>query len=70
MTPVDIRNETWESLQARVTGLRLAVLDAWRLHGPGTTRDIAARSDMDLLTFRPRTTELVELGLVRMCGDR
>lgn len=66
MKPIDHRNETWEALQERVQGLRLAVLDAWRAHGPGTTREVARRSGIDLLTFRPRTTELVQLGLVQL----
>lgn len=66
MKPVDYRNETWESLQTRVHGLRLAALNAWRQHGPGTTRAVAARSGIDILTFRPRTTELFQLGLLAL----
>jgi hypothetical protein len=70
MNPIDLRNETWETLQARVTGLRLAVLDAWRTHGQGTTRMLALRSGIDILIVRPRTTELVDLGLVRLVGRK
>lgn len=64
MKPVDYRNETWDSLRARLTSLRLTALMAWRAHGPGTTREVAQRSGFDLLSFRPRTTELVQIGLV------
>lgn len=64
MRPIDYRNETWDALQARVHGQRLAALNAWRAHGPGTTREVAQRSGIDLLTLRPRTTELYQLGLV------
>lgn len=66
MTPLDLRNETWESLQSRVHGLRLRVLNAFRLYGPGTTRDVARRIGMDILLFRPRTTELYQLGFLRL----
>jgi hypothetical protein len=46
--------------------MRLAVLNAFRIHGPGTTREMARKSGLELLTFRPRTTELLELGLVEL----
>ncbi len=64
LTPEDLRDLTWENLQPFLAGSRLAVLEAWRQHGPGTTRQIAQRSGIDLLTFRPRTTELCALGLI------
>ena len=64
MTPIDLRNETFESIQGRVTGQRREVLIAWRLMGRGTTRQLAAHASMDILNIRPRTTELVQLGLV------
>jgi len=70
MDPIDLRNETWEMLQARIVGQRLTVLEAWREHGPGTTRELALASGMDILGVRPRTTELVELGLVRLVGRK
>lgn len=66
MTPLDLRNETWESLQARVIGARRTVLNAWRNLGRGTTRDLSARAAISILQVRPRTTELVQLGLVRL----
>ena len=64
MRPLDYRNATWESLQEKLEGQRLAALRAWRLHGPGTTRAVAQRAGVDLLSLRPRTTELYQLGLV------
>jgi hypothetical protein len=66
MKPTDYRNETWDSLQARMKDSLCAVLTAWRTHGPGTTREVAARSGIDILTFRPRTTELHQLGFVTL----
>jgi len=64
MKPIDFRNTNFEALREQLDGLRAAALRAWREHGPGTTREVAMRAGMDLLTFRPRTTELMEMGLV------
>lgn len=68
MEPIDLRNETFASLQARLTGLRAAVLATWRRHGPGTTHQLSARSGINILSFRPRTTELLQLGLLELVG--
>ena len=67
---IDYRNATWADLQATVQGKRLDVLNAFRTHGPCTTRDLAEKTGMDILTIRPRTTELVDLGLVVLQGDK
>lgn len=64
MSPIDYRNATWEGIQNRLTGNRLAVLDALRQHGPCTTRSLAAAMDWDILNVRPRVTELFQLGFV------
>lgn len=64
MTPVDFRNATFASLQAKLAGQRADVLSAWHRFGPGTTADVCAKAEISILTFRPRTTELVELGFV------
>ncbi|MBM3855339.1 MAG: hypothetical protein FJ399_19660 [Verrucomicrobia bacterium] len=67
MNPVDFRDITFSALKARgLEGLRGRVLAAWVAHGPCTTRQLATKSGIDLLTLRPRTTELLELGLVRL----
>lgn len=68
MNTTDLRNLTWEKLQPMLTGQRLAVLNAWRRLGAGTTRQLAQRSGIDLLTFRPRSTELYALGLLVLDG--
>lgn len=68
MKPIDLRNATWESIQGLITGYRRAVLEGWRMHGPGTTQRIANRCGISVLTFRPRTTELLQLGLIRLTG--
>ncbi len=65
MIAIDYRNTTWRDLQATVQGKRLEVLAAWKQHGPCTTRELADKSDLELLGVRPRTTELLQLGLIK-----
>jgi hypothetical protein len=69
MKPIDYRNETWESIQERLSGLRQSVYQAWQAYGPGTTREVAAKAGIDILTFRPRTTELFQMGFVEVVED-
>ena len=64
MKPIDYRNATFAQLQERLVGQRAAVLEAWRMHGPGTTEEVAQRAGISILTFRPRTTELGQLGFI------
>jgi DNA-binding IclR family transcriptional regulator len=68
MKPVDYRNETFAQLQGRITGMRKSVLDALRRHGPCTTRELAQRSGIDILSVRPRITDLHHLGYA-ICLD-
>ncbi|HTJ78521.1 MAG TPA: hypothetical protein VL357_05955 [Rariglobus sp.] len=69
MKPIDFRNATYADLQERLTGLRQAVFDAWLRYGPCSTEHLAEVSGISILTLRPRTTELVQLGFVRL-ADR
>ena len=69
MKPVDLRNATFAGLRQRLDGQRRDVYTAWVTHGPGTTREIAEKCGIDLLTLRPRTTELCEIGLVELWGS-
>jgi hypothetical protein len=67
MKPVDFRNETFNSLQGWINGSRGEVYAAWAKHGPGTTDEVCARwsdNPRAILSFRPRTTELFQLGFV------
>lgn len=67
MKPIDYRNETFEQLLARgLVNERLKVYQAFQKHGPGTTRDIALRSGIDILNLRPRATELYQLGFLKL----
>lgn len=69
MRPIDYRNDTWANVQSHVVGLRLQVWSAFRRHGPGTTRAIADKSGIDILTLRPRATELYQLGFLALVED-
>lgn len=69
MKPIDFRNATWNEVLETLTGRRLAAYEAWQRFGPGTTHEVAERSGMSVLTLRPRTTELYQLGFVSLCGS-
>lgn len=69
MKPIDLRNATWLSLQADLQDLLREVYQAWLEHGPGTTRAVASRSRRDILSLRPRTTDLYHLGLIELTGS-
>ena len=62
MNGADIRNLNWQQLRARIDGVRATVHAALQIHGPCTTRQLAAKIPLDLLSVRPRVTELVDLG--------
>jgi len=70
MKPVDYRNAIWQDIQDRLSGLRETVYEAWQQHGPCTTEELAERSGISILTLRPRTTELYQLGFVVLADQR
>ena len=70
MKAIDLRNATFDGLRAGLDESRAAVMVAWREFGPGTTRAVALMAGIDLLTVRPRTTELGQCGLVLLIGRR
>lgn len=69
MKPVDYRNATFHDLLKTVSGKREETLRAWRDHGPCTTEELADRSGLSILTLRPRTTELYQLGFVMLADS-
>jgi hypothetical protein len=64
MKPIDFRLATYESLQERINDSRAGVLAAWRKFGPGTTAVVAEAAGISILTLRPRSTELFQLGFI------
>lgn len=69
MRPIDYRNDTWQSIQSRISGDRRSVLYALRHHGPCTTRQLAAAMGRDILCVSPRVTELLQLGFACLTDD-
>lgn len=55
---------TFKDLQRQLVHLRLSVYEALLEHGPCTTRELATDCGIDLLTVRPRMTELLQCGFV------
>jgi hypothetical protein len=69
LTPEQIRDANWAELKDQVAGDRERCWTSLMLWArPITTRQLAARMEMDLLTVRPRVTELVQLGFARCVG--
>lgn len=68
MNPHFFGIKTFRELQGRLISLRLSVYEALLEHGPCTTRELSKASNIDLLTVRPRVTELVQLGFA-ICLD-
>lgn len=66
MKAIDHRNTTWAAVRENLSGRRLAVYSELARLGPCTTRDLAFKSGMDILTVRPRVTELLQLGFADM----
>jgi len=69
---VDFRQATWESVRGRLSGDLVTVLDALRVWGPCTTRELADRMQgrMSLLTVRPRVCDLCAMGAVDCVGAK
>lgn len=70
MTGSDVKRMCWAERRARLEGLREAVWCAMttQVWCAMTTREIAAASGLDLLTVRPRVTELCQLGFAECVG--
>ena len=65
-----IRNDNYHAMQRSgglSEGCRI-VLKALRRYGPCTTRALAWSSGIDILTIRPRITDLMHVGMVRTAG--
>lgn len=68
-TPEQIRDANWAELKDQVAGDRERCWTSLMLTGrPITTRQLAAKMELDLLTVRPRVTELVQLGFAECTG--
>lgn len=70
MSPTDFRDTNFTTLRSTLPAKRAAVLSAWAVYGPATTRQAAGEAGIDILTFRPRTTELEQMGLLICLGNQ
>lgn len=68
LSPETIRDENYTHLRGGLNDRRRAVLIALAVHGPCTTRELAERSHTDILSVRPRITELFDVQLVMLVG--
>ena len=70
MKPSDVRDSVWVKGRAAFRQDCEKVYEAVQKHGPGTTRELAGRSGLSLLTLRPRVTELHKAFLVELTGKK
>lgn len=70
MKPINIRNESFADIQARMAGDRERVYEALQTRLDCTTRELAEAMGWDILNVRPRVTELVDLEAVEIVGSR
>jgi predicted transcriptional regulator len=66
--PTTIRNQTWDSIQERLTGDRFQVWQALCASTPVTTRELAGIMGRRCEDVRPRVTELCQMGLAVCIG--
>lgn len=70
MKPTDYRNATWADIESGLSGRRAQVYFELSRIGPCTTAELAACSELSILTVRPRVTELCQMGLARLANDK
>lgn len=68
LTSLDVRDQNFLSLRDSLDENRREVLCDLAAHGPCTTRQLADATRRDILSIRPRVTELLQLGLVILHG--
>jgi hypothetical protein len=69
MNAVEIRNQTFAKIRARLTRSRKQVYEGLLMYGPCTTRFLANSMQMDILNVRPRISDLCDDGLAELAGD-
>lgn len=79
MKPIDFRNENFEALRGRLADKRERVWMDWQhyemakeMSGQSvvigsTTREVCEHMERDILQFRPRCTELYQIGALMLC---
>ena len=67
-TATEIKRQVWRQIREQATGQRRLVWEAYRDHGPCTSKAISAATGISLWNVRPRTTELLQMGLLKLVG--
>ncbi len=62
------RAENWARARQNLTRIEEAVFAALRAAGPCTTRELARRAGLSLLSVRPRVCDMAAAGLVECVG--
>jgi predicted HTH transcriptional regulator len=70
MKPSDVRDSVWSKGRDKFRADLVKVWEVLQRHGPGTTRELAARSGLSLLTIRPRICELCKEYLATLVEKR
>lgn len=68
MKAVEIRDANFEQLRGGLREKLRRVYEAFAAAGPCTTRQLAEATGMDILSVRPRATDLERLGLLALRG--
>lgn len=66
MKTAEFSHGMWQEISECLTSLRKEIYESLLLHGPVTTRELAELTRIDILTVRPRVTELCQAGLARL----
>ena len=69
MNPTELRNHNFQTIRDTLNDRCVRVLCQLAVHGPCTTRQLAERAHMDILSVRPRVTDLCHMGLAQMTGS-
>ena len=64
----DFRNTAFNEIKAMLSGKRAEVYRGLCLHGPCTTEELARKMALNILSVRPRVTELCQLGLAGLAN--
>lgn len=67
-TPTEIRDGMFAQIRPSTHQMNSLVWELLGKHGPCTTRQLADRSGLSILSVRPRVTELLQMGLVALTG--
>lgn len=76
MQPIDFRNATFAELRGQLVKKREAVWLDWQAyeirHGTAgaTTRQVCLWAGRDILQFRPRCTELFQMGVLKLAEEQ